>query len=59
MSDDGFDDIREQKAKQAVLSQKTADAKAKRNKAQQSGSQKDFQDAVLADLDAIKARLGI
>jgi len=56
---DGFEDIREQKAKQAELEHKTRDAKLKRDKAEKTGSQKDFQDAVLANLDIINAKLGI
>ncbi len=59
MSGDGFDDLRKLASQQADLDQKVNDAKAKRVKAQQSGSQKDFQDAVLAELDAIKAKLGM
>jgi len=56
---DGFEDIREQKTIQAELEQKIKDAKAKREKAKQTGTAKDFQDAVLADLDVIKVKLGI
>ncbi len=59
MKPDGFEDLREQAAKQAVLTLKAADAKTKRDKAKESGNTKDFQDAVLADLDLIKAKLGI
>jgi len=56
---DGFEDIRIAAQKKADLEQKTKDANTKREKAQQSGNSKDFQDAVLADLNAIKAKLGM
>lgn len=59
MQDDDVSDLKEHARKQAEFEQKVKAAKEKREKARQTGTQKDFQDAILADLDAIKAKLGI
>jgi len=56
---DGFTDIREHMVKQAEFENKIKDAKVKRDKAILSGNQKDYNEAILADLDLIMMKLGI